>query len=447
MLRRSLACGTLAARRAVPPAGTVVRAAPRRLKSTVAAPAAQAAQMLPAELWVAPASRRAVGAWVLGCSGMVFSMVVVGGVTRLTKSGLSMTEWRPQGHRPPANAAQWEEEFGRYRRSPEFQMHPDMSVDEFKKIFWPEYLHRMLGRTIGVAFAVPALYFVARRRIRMRWGTGELPPRLAALFLAGGCQGLVGWWMVRSGLEAPAADAVDDVVRVSPYRLAMHLTTGFAIYAGLVWTGLTIVTPVPAAAALEPGSAALAAVAKVRRLARPLAVLIGVTACSGAFVAGVHAGHHYNTFPLMDGRVVPAGYWLSELGYRNFFENIPAVQFDHRLLATATVAATLFTWNMARKLPLPRSASAPISALLVVVGGQFVLGITTLIHAVPVSLGAAHQAGALTLFTVALATLHGLRMPAAGAATVARVVRATSARSSAAARPALKPAVAQSEER
>lgn len=311
------------------------------------------------------------------------------------------------------------------------------TLDEFKPIFWFEYAHRMLGRGLGLLFVVPAVYFGARGYIKR-----PLVPRLALLFTMGGTQGLIGWWMVKSGLEAPTSIEGGgyggyDIPRVSPYRLATHLTSAFVIYAGIIWTGLTVLREVPRLAAPDLTEKQLVAAMRIRRFVMPLGALVAVTAVSGAFVAGMQAGHHFNTFPLMDGRLIPDGYAAELLPiWRNFFEHIPTVQFDHRydcrmsphkhrracadaavalsrLLATLTASSTLLLWTYAQQQKaLPRFVKLRINALAVMTGIQFSLGIATLVHAVPVSLGSAHQAGALTLFTLALWTLHALRRPA-----------------------------------
>ena len=323
----------------------------------------------------APSGRLQVGAWVMGCGATVFGMVVLGGVTRLTHSGLSMTEWRLQGTRYPSSAEEWEVEFAKYRASPEFYMlRPTMTLEEFKPIFFYEWAHRMLGRALGVVFAVPAVYFGARGYIRR-----PLVPRLALLFTMGGMQGLVGWWMVRSGLEIPSAEQGGgyggyDIPRVSPYRLASHLSTAFAIYAGIVWTGLTVLQEAPRLAAPSVSAEQLAAALRIRRLALPLGALVAVTAVSGAFVAGMQAGHHFNTFPLMDGRLVPEGYGAEmQPLWRNFFEHIPTVQFDHRLLATSTALGVVALWGAAmRQGPaLPAFVRHRLHAMLAATGVQF----------------------------------------------------------------------------
>lgn len=198
----------------------------------------------------------------------------------------------------------------------------------------------------------------------------------------------------------------DGITRVSPYRLATHLTSAFAIYTTMVWTGMSVLQRVPA----ELPEAELRGLLRLRSLSKPLAALIGVTAISGAFVAGMKAGHHFNTFPLMDGRVVPEGYLEMEPVYRNFFENIATVQFDHRLLATTTFVSSWAFWGVARTLVLPPPARLASNLLVAATSSQFALGIATLLNAVPVHLGAAHQGGALTVFTVMLYLLHTLRL-------------------------------------
>jgi len=376
---------------------------PLRKPATVAVAEAQAGAEARWLALTSEAGRVQVGAWLLGASGVVFGMVVLGGVTRLTKSGLSMTEWKLTNIKYPWTAGEWEEEFDKYKQFPEFNLHPDMPLSRFKEIYFYEYAHRLLGRGIGVLFAIPATYFAARGFL-----TRTIAPRLGLLFVAGGCQGLIGWWMVRSGLESSLATSTGDdhIPRVSPYRLATHLTSAFAIYTTLVWTGMSVLQRLPK----ELSSLELQGVKTLRGVSKPLVILIGVTAVSGAFVAGMKAGMHYNSFPLMDGQLVPEGYWEMEPAYRNFFENIPAVQFDHRVLATTTFCSSWAFWALSRGVVLPRQARLGVNLLAVAVSGQFALGIVTLLNAVPVSLGAAHQAGALTVFTVALYTMHGLRL-------------------------------------
>ena len=399
---------------------------PLRAGAAAGGPAAAAAAAGPAAASMAlaapltrgmgEAARGQVAGWIGFCGLWVYSMVVLGGVTRLTRSGLSMTDWKFTGERPPLDAADWEAEFAKYRQSPEFKkVNLGMSLEEFKFIYFMEWAHRMWGRALGFAFLLPFGFFAARGAAT---GATYLNPalrrRLLLIFAAGGGQGLVGWWMVKSGLEEPADRHA--VPRVSPYRLAAHLTSAFAIYGALVWTYLSVAMPQSALmASFEAGRLDAARHAlRLRAAAAPVAALVAVTAVSGAFVAGLDAGHAYNTFPLMGdpGRLVPEAYWdlYPELGVRNFFENTAAVQFDHRALATATVAAVGGLWAAFRRAPLPPRSKTLLHLMLGMVGVQFSLGVSTLLLHVPVSLGSAHQAGALMLMTLGGALLHSLRV-------------------------------------
>lgn len=346
-----------------------------------------------------PDSIRKQMVWWLGtCSAWVFGLVVLGGITRLTRSGLSMTDWKFTGERPPLSDEDWEVEFSKYQQSPEFKkVHSYMTVEDFKFIYWMEYSHRMWGRALGLVFGVPALYFASRGCLK-----GALGQRLGLLFLMGGTQGLVGWWMVRSGLKESEDH---QVPRVSPYRLAAHLTSAFAIYATLVYTTLSLAQTAPAAM----GPAVQQLVGRFRsHWVLPVSVLVGCTAVSGAFVAGLDAGRAYNTFPLMNGQWVPEEYFDMP-GWRNAFENTAAVQLHHRVLAITTLSAVAGLWMVGRGLPLPPLSRRLLDASAVMTMAQVTLGITTLLTYVPPSLGTAHQAGALTLFTLLLALLHSLR--------------------------------------
>lgn len=348
--------------------------------------------------------RKAITIWLGGSAAWVFSMVVLGGVTRLTRSGLSMTDWKFTGEKPPQTEEEWQKEFDRYKASPEYKrVNASMDVEEFKFIYWMEWAHRMWGRGLGVAFIIPFVGFALSGAI-----TKPLASRLALLFTMGGTQAFVGWWMVRSGLKEP--DSPYDVPRVSPYRLASHLTSAFAIYALMVWTTLSSAFPQPLSTVVD-SSTALKSMNLLRSKALPFAGLLSVTALSGAFVAGLDAGHAYNTFPLMNGQLIPDEYW-NVPGWRNAFENTAAVQLHHRALAISTLLGSLGLWKYGTSLPsLPRSPRLLLHALAIGTGLQVTLGITTLLHYVPVSLGASHQAGALGLFTISLALIHSLRQP------------------------------------
>lgn len=379
----------------------------RRGLASVAAEASALSGFRGLEL-TTPGSRVWVGGWMLTNATIVFGMVILGGVTRLTHSGLSMTEWRPQGHSPPSTLEEWEAEFDKYKQSPEFkELRPDMTLEGFKPIFWFEYLHRMLGRSLGVTFGLPAIAFAASGAIKR-----PLLLPLGLLFTAGGCQGLIGWWMVRSGLQdVPKDGGYGDlgIPRVSPYRLATHLTSAFCIYSGIVWTALSVLSPEPRLQAATV--AEVQGAMKIKRFVLPFAVLVGVTAVSGAFVAGMQAGMHFNTFPLMDGRVVPEDYGEGMVPWwRNYFEHIPTVQFDHRLLAVTTFWSGWALFALSRRQPhLPAYTRNCITGVALAASAQATLGVVTLVNAVPVSLGAAHQGGALTLFTIVIALVHSLR--------------------------------------
>jgi heme a synthase len=331
-----------------------------------------------------------VAGWLFLCCGLIFLMVVVGGITRLTLSGLSITEWKPViGIVPPLSAADWTAEFARYQQIPEYRaIHFAMSLDEFKSIYYWEYVHRLLGRLIGVVFAVPFIWFLARRRLPR-----HLAPALAGILLLGFLQGLLGWYMVESGLA--------DRVEVSQYRLVAHLALALAIYAAILWTALGIVRGSPSAHA-SPGW---------QRASEAVLALVALTILAGGFVAGTRAGLTYNTFPLMDGRLVPAGYAQLRPFYLNWFENIAAVQFDHRVLAVATATAIFVLWAAGVRSRLSKPARVALHALLAAAALQLALGISTLTLVVPIPLAAAHQAGAVLLLTAAICfrhTLHSL---------------------------------------
>ena len=335
--------------------------------------------------------------WLVICAAMVFAMVMLGGATRLTESGLSIVEWKPLTVTPPLDAAAWQAEFEHYQQSPQFeQKNSWMTVDDFKGIFWLEYLHRLWGRIIGAAFLLPFLWFLYKRAIDK-----PLAWKLGGLFVLGGAQGALGWFMVASGLQ--------DRPDVSQYRLAAHLFTALILYALLIWTALDLFRGQHYEAATQRNNAPLAGFA----LGISTAVLLVMV--SGAFVAGLDAGLTYNTFPLMDGRLVPTGLGLMEPWYINLFENVTTVQFDHRVLAISLVLLILFTWVRARPLRLTSRARLLVNALLAMALLQAGLGISTLLLVVPVPLALAHQTGALILLTLALCLAHTVRAPAAEA--------------------------------
>jgi cytochrome c oxidase assembly protein subunit 15 len=332
--------------------------------------------------------RRAMVAWLLICCALVFAMVVVGGVTRLTHSGLSITEWQPiVGTMPPLSASDWNETFSKYQATPEFrEVNHDMTLAAFKRIFWWEYFHRLLGRAIGVVFLVPYLWFLRRKRIPRGYA---LP--LAGIFVLGGLQGLVGWLMVKSGLVADP--------RVSQFRLAAHLGLAFAIFGAMWWTALSLAYPRPA----DEWQRAQ------HRYALAVTALVFVMVLLGALVAGIRAGFAYNTFPLMNGHVVPPEIMLLVPWWKNFFWNMATVQFDHRFVGwLLAVAAPLLWWRL-RAPQVPSRARRGGTLLLAMVAVQLALGVATLVNVVPLPLAAMHQAGALIVFALALNVAHALR--------------------------------------
>jgi cytochrome c oxidase assembly protein subunit 15 len=336
------------------------------------------------------ANDRRIALWLMVCCAMVFAMVVLGGVTRLTGSGLSMVEWDPIfGIVPPLSEADWDATFSLYKESPEYRkINVNMDVHGFKQIYWFEFAHRLLGRTIGLVFLLPFLFFLLTGRIRR-----PLIPRLAMLFVLGGLQGVLGWYMVKSGLV--------DNPHVSQYRLTAHLAAALVIYSYMLWVALGLWT--------NAGRAPSAPAPRgLRRFAALLGGMVFLTALSGGFVAGLKAGFAYNTFPLMDGHWIPEAMFLQTPAWRNFFENIAAVQFDHRLLATLVFIGCASFWLAARRYTLPASARIGVHALLVAVVLQVTLGISTLLLHVPTPLASTHQAGALLLLTVVLFVNHRL---------------------------------------
>lgn len=341
-----------------------------------------------AEAHPLPDRNRRVARWLLLCCALVFAMVVLGGVTRLTGSGLSMVDWRPvTGLLPPLTADDWQQAFDQYRATPQYQkVNAHMNVDDFKGIFWLEYLHRMLGRLIGIVFFVPFLYFLWRGDIvRREW------PKYALMFVLGGLQGVLGWYMVKSGLV--------DNPAVSQYRLTAHLGAAFLIYGFMFWVALSLFYPE------ANGSKRHAAFGKTVAVT----ALISLTIAAGGLVAGLKAGKLYNTFPMMGEYWIPPGLFSMTPLWRNFFDNIATVQFDHRVLAMTTFAVIVGWWWQLRRADLPRRLGRAANALLHTAALQVVLGISTLLMMVPIVLGAAHQAVAMLLFTIALYLCHGLR--------------------------------------
>ncbi|MCC6531592.1 MAG: COX15/CtaA family protein [Burkholderiales bacterium] len=337
-------------------------------------------------------TRIRVAAWLFACCVLLFTMIVIGGITRLTRSGLSIVEWQPiAGALPPLNEAQWLETFEKYRQTPEYkQVNFGMSLAEFKGIFWWEYIHRLLGRLIGLVFFIPYAWFLLRKRLDR-----DSAWKLGLVFVLGAIQGAMGWYMVKSGL-------VDDP-RVSHYRLSAHLGLAFAIFAAMFWIALDMLKPrlVPVS---EPAR-------RLGRVALTTALLVFVMILSGGLVAGIRAGYAYNTFPLMNGHWIPPEILLIEPWYLNFFNNMATVQFDHRTLAWILLVLIAGMWIASRSPALPARARFAAHFLLLAIALQFSLGVAALLLRVPVPLGAAHQGGAVLVLAALLWFAHELRRP------------------------------------
>ena len=325
----------------------------------------------------------AVAKWLLTCCVMVFFMVILGGVTRLTGSGLSMVDWRPiMGAIPPITVEDWQITFGMYQQSPEFLVKNfSMDVNDFKQIFWLEYLHRLLGRLIGIVFFFPFVFFFIKGYIKKN----EFPKYFLMLIL-GGMQGVLGWYMVKSGLV--------DNPAVSQYRLTAHLSSAFLIYSFMFWVALTLLYP----AKNTPNNCSTKTNA--------LTFLIIITIVSGGFVAGLKAGKIYNTYPMMGDYWIPPSIFALKPTWINFFENIVTVQLSHRILTFISFVSIIVYWLKVRKLELPKRIGRAVNALMHTAVLQFILGISTLLLFVPTMLAAAHQATAMILLTVSLYLCH-----------------------------------------
>jgi cytochrome c oxidase assembly protein subunit 15 len=337
---------------------------------------------------------RAIRLWLYAVAALVLVMVLVGGATRLTESGLSITEWQPvTGALPPLSEEQWQAEFQKYQAIPQYrELNRGMTLLQFKTIFWWEWAHRSLGRLIGAAFLLPFLWFLWRG-----WIASGLRPRLWFIFALGALQGAVGWWMVASGLA--------DRVEVSQYRLATHLVLACAIYVALVWTAQRL------GEGASPFAPPLAKRARgTGRLRASAAGLLGLVLLQiylGALVAGLRAGYVYNTWPLIDGSFAPEGsrLFVDTPLWRNFFENTLTVQFDHRMLAYALWLCALahaFDAGRARRAPALAGAIGLLAALTL----QVALGIWTVLAVVPLPIALLHQATAMLVLTTA--TIHAV---------------------------------------
>uniref|UniRef100_A0A8C2YGI4 Cytochrome c oxidase assembly homolog COX15 n=1 Tax=Coturnix japonica TaxID=93934 RepID=A0A8C2YGI4_COTJA len=339
----------------------------------------------------------AVGRWLLACSGAVAGAVVLGGVTRLTESGLSMVDWHlVKEMKPPRTQQEWEAEFQKYQQFPEFKiLNRDMTLTEFKFIWYMEYSHRMWGRVVGLAYILPAAYFW-----RKGWLSRPMKGRVLALCGLVCFQGLLGWYMVKSGLEEKPDSY--DIPRVSQYRLAAHLGSALVLYSASLWMGLSLLLP---RHQLHETRQLL----QLRHFAHGATALIFLTALSGAFVAGLDAGLVYNSFPKMGERWIPDDLLAFSPTLRNIFENPTTVQFDHRILGTASVTAVTALYLFSRKISLPHRTRMAVTSLLAVAWAQVALGISTLLLYVPTPLAATHQSGSLALLSVALWLMSELR--------------------------------------
>jgi heme a synthase len=332
-------------------------------------------------------SQQTIVIWLLIVAAMVFAMVVVGGVTRLTRSGLSIVEWNPiMGAVPPLSETSWLAEFAKYQLTPEYQhVNSGMSLDAFKNIFYVEWAHRLLGRLIGLIVFIPLIYFVLRKKI-----SRALLPKLTMILILGGLQGALGWFMVKSGLV--------DIPRVSPYRLTAHLCLAIAIYAYTLWVTFGLLWP-------QRNNTAT----RLSDMSWLVTSLVGLMIVAGGFVAGTKAGFIFNSFPLMNGQFMPPGMYALQPWWSNLFENVATVQFNHRMIAyVLAITGCAFYW-MGLRSTLATNTRRALHLFLIALVAQIALGISTLLLIVPVWLGALHQGGALVVLTFALYLSYSLR--------------------------------------
>lgn len=336
---------------------------------------------------------RVMASWLFAVAAMVFVMVVIGGLTRLTHSGLSMVEWKLfTGWIPPFNQDDWIALFSKYQQYPEFhKQNATMDVEGFKSIFWLEFIHRVWGRLIGFAFFFPFAWFLIRGWVRP---SEALFWKYVGLLVLGGAQGLMGWYMVMSGMV--------DNPDVSQYRLTAHFSLALVIIAALLWVGLSMLRPDPIGSSRQDAGG-------LRQGAFWLFVLISITAVSGGFVAGTDAGFVYNTFPLMDEGLIPDGLYDTDPWWLASFEDMTTVQFNHRTLAESLFVLVGVFWMMARGRHLAPETETAINWMGIAALVQVALGITTLLLVVPVWAASLHQAGAVVVFSASLWTVFQLR--------------------------------------
>ena len=344
---------------------------------------------------ISETAARQIGIWLVAVSLLLAFLVLVGGATRLTDSGLSIVEWKPvTGIVPPLSQEQWAAEFEKYKNIPEYEeINYGMSLDEFKTIFWWEWGHRFIARMLGFAFFIPFVFFLIKRRVPK-----ELFPKLLTMFVLGGAQGALGWFMVMSGLS--------ERVDVSQYRLVAHLGLAFFIFAYMLWVAFDLLLPKAEKTAED--------VKPLITASYWLCGLVYVQVLLGGFVAGLRAGLIYNDWPWMDGRFVPDGYFFMSPWYLNFFENLASVQFNHRMVAYALTLAAVWMFYALRNVRLSPHAEQARWILLLSVLLQVGLGIWTLMAVVPIWLGVLHQGGALVTFTASLYLTQSLRKQNAG---------------------------------
>jgi len=340
-------------------------------------------------------ARGAIRIWLMILFAMVVAMIALGGATRLTRSGLSIVEWAPvTGTVPPMTDAEWQAEFEAYQQIPQYvEINAGMDLAGFKQIYWWEWSHRLLGRLVGLVWAVGFVGFLAAKRIPAGW-----TPRLLGLGALGGLQGAIGWWMVSSGL-------VEGMVRVASYRLAIHLGLAFLILGLITWYVLLLVR-----SEAELLRARRAGEPKLFSMSTGLMHLAFVQILIGALVAGIDAGRMYTGWPTMGGEWIPADIWDSALGWRNFFENPALVQFVHRMTGYLLAVFALVVWLRARRSPHPVTRGA-FTAMIVMVAVQIGLGIMNVLHASPLSLALSHQIGAIALFALIIRARHHARFP------------------------------------
>lgn len=338
-------------------------------------------------------STRAIMIWLGVLCALILGTVVVGGITRLTESGLSITDWKPfSGAFPPISEAAWQRAFEAYKAFPQYQkVNQGMTLGDFQFIFWWEFIHRNLGRLIGLVFFFPFIYFLVRRMV-----SGALAKRLAVAFVLGGLQGALGWYMVKSGLV--------DMPRVSHYRLAAHLSLALFIMVYLFWLLLDLKGRHEQAAAVP---------ARISLGVKALTGIIALQIVLGAFTAGMRAGIGYNTFPLMNGFYAPPGLFHLEPKALNFVENPVMVQFLHRNMAYVVVLGVALLWWRTRSLILDSRQKWAVRCLLSAVTIQFLLGVLTLVYIVPVSVASLHQLGACVLLLSAVFAVHSFSRPGA----------------------------------